>query len=687
MKKRILTLTAVLFAVAVGVLGVVLLTPAHPAHAEAATIQNGTIFSYGDTKTDLVAFNKNGYTVADFNRAFGNPDGTFYLPASVNETAIADPFLLTKFEIKNKEMSWEGYDAYFKFAFRSSNIQYYLFFLYDDYGRASLQFYGSGMSTLWSTPFSKFVRKPNGSTIYDNTYSFGLEVVGSKVKYTLSNDRDISASDFLPNITAYQPDTRESKYFLPFGATTAAPIEIYTDTLFSSHEYWGGFLGLVKYTVTKKFSAYPSIVISGQHAEVKKAVNVYIGGSLAFIAQMPKNHYEKPIVPPAYEREGYTVRWYLDAGFTRDLLREHCARDFNALYGKYVPAEYDVTLVYYTLDRIFLPTDGGLYYEALVKKSVTRTYLKDATINLNDFGTSYYGALFYNNIQRISFTEWDGDIAAPVSGDTTITAQYTFPVATIRYFDVDDKLYGELTQPMTIFPADLLKEELDRLALVDPMWWKADRPESDGAVGVVYRFFESIMRWLFGGDNVGNGVNAQIREEQKDKAKQLVYELARKHTPTNQYFLPVVYLDINLEYLNKGAYGNAAFKVYEEKNPQWHLVSGDPLRNDLMYFADVHSMYSLATSNFTLVVNFDKKMDGFDAFAQKAASFFGFIGSFFGGIFKAFGTGLGWTFFVLIGVILLCIFCFPLVVAFAKALFSIIIFPFRWLAKKLEART
>jgi hypothetical protein len=180
---------------------------------------------------------------------------------------------------------------------------------------------------------------------------------------------------------------------------------------------------------------------------------------------------------------------------------------------------------------------------------------------------------------------------------------------------------------------------------------------------------DSVHDFLWGKDNTENGANAALRYDQAQKSKEIIKELAKKHTSVNQYFLPVLDVDINLQDLNKGAYGNSAFSVEPEKNPQWHCIYADPQRNQIKYFVDVHSMYSLlTTTNFEMVVNFDKKMTVEDEFSQALGNLFGWVGGIFDGIF-----GGAFDIFVKIALLIIVIVCFPLIISLVKKVFGLLV--------------
>jgi hypothetical protein len=194
-------------------------------------------------------------------------------------------------------------------------------------------------------------------------------------------------------------------------------------------------------------------------------------------------------------------------------------------------------------------------------------------------------------------------------------------------------------------------------------------PEDKGAVGVVKNLFRSIGRFLFGSDNVENGENAKLSYEQARQTREIIDQLAEKHSADNQYFLPVLDIDINLEDLNKGAYGNSSFYVDPEKNPQWHCIYSDLLRNQIKYFVDVHSMYSLmSTTNFEMVVNFTKKMN----YADELLKMFTGVFSWFGGLFSGMFSGI-LNVVILIIVFILLLVCFSSVKELVRGFFHMIV--------------
>lgn len=669
-------------------------------------------FEYGDRLNNdqiVTAYDEGKYDNATLASGFSN--GAYKLPADSSIQATKDPILLTEFSINSMQIPWGKNETYFTFTldvprsndFIPQSVIRKNLVLKSDNNYVRLMY---GSQELKSWIFDDFIKQPkNDKKWLQNQVTFQLAVIGNgttepfNIRWQLQygqaiTDNTTTHSGYLPD-GVYRYGLNDNIGFLGL-----VGVNINRNADYSHTWKTGGFLGIGQ--KTHKHDAptiYPTISIKGCEAQIKKAVKCYIEGEHSFTANLPVNHFEKPILPTEVEKADSTIRWYLDAAYTQALLSNfHTAQNYNELYGKWVPAEYDVTLVYYTVDRFRADLNGGKYYDALVKKTFTKTYVKGSNVNLYDYGADIYGVNFYDNIQQIKFLGWDSSITAPVTGNTTITAQYKFPTATLRYYDVDDKLYGTVTQQMLMFPVDILLEEVKQADASHKEWWLHERPEDKGLLGRVYGFLESIARTVFGGDNIGNGANAAMREDQKKDARYIIEQLEREHNTRNAYgehrlyFLPVVYLDINLEQLNKGAYGNEAFNVREEDNPQWHLISGTPKLNNLVYYADVHNVYSLGNSNFTMAINFEKKMDGFDAMAKTAANIAGYVGKFFGDIFGSLFRGLSLGFdgvtgiLVAIALTLLAIIFFFAIAEVLKSVFKIGTYPINKTANKLDAR-
>lgn len=606
------------------------------------------------------AYEEGTYDNATLARDFSS--GAFKFTADSSIQATKDPILLTEFSISSMQIPWGKDETYFMLTldvprtndFIPSGTNRKNLVLKSDKNYVYLM-YSTQELKRWN--FDNFIKQPQNKDDWkQNRVSITLAAKEGTIEWRLQHGQEITDNTF--TYTGYLPDGAY-RYGLNddigFLGLVGVNINRYADY---THAWkTGGFLGIGE-TTHKIYTpkTFPLISIKGCEAQIKKPVKCYIEGAYSFTANLFVNQFEKPVLPVGIEKADNTIRWYLDSSLIQELLPNfHTALNYNALYGKWVPAEYDVTLIYYTVDRFRADLNGGKYYDALVKKTYTKTYTKGSVVNLNDYGADIYGVNFYDNIQQIKFLGWDKNITAPITGSITITGQYKFPNAMLRYYDVDDKLYGTVTQEMTMFPVDILLEEVKQANSEHPEWWLHGRPEDKGLLGRVYGFFESIARSVFGGDNIGNGANASMRDDQIKDTRYIIEQLEREHNTRNaygenrQYFLPVVYLDINLEQLNKGAYGNEAFNVREEDNPQWHLISGTPKLNNLVYYADVHNVYSLDSSNFTMVVNFDKKMDGFDTMAKRFADTAGWFGKFFGGIFGnffggLFKGGLGWLY-------------------------------------------
>ena len=624
-------------------------------------------FEYGDMFDDqdkkTVIYDKGKYNNSDLANDFAN--GMYKLPndklpamyGGVQE--LSDPFLINEFVITGMDIS------------SVFNNGTYFTFKFDTWQSSAVPTHAQHVNTMLDLSLSVFngtVRLTHNYTTIEqiafkdfttlsSTFTFGLRVDGLRIRYDLEwklpNKAADKRSGLLPG-NAYRYD--------------------------NSGEYFLGLQGLNIHP-SAPVKGFPAIYLDGRFAKVEKPVKCYIEGEIEFTTMLARNHWERPQIPEEFEVDPATVEWYLDSNFTQLYLHDlHKPRDFNTLYGKRVTAQYYVTITYYTLNRFYAFLNGGKFYEALVQKSVTRVYTIGSMINLNDFGSNYYEALFYDNIKQISFQRWDEDITEPVTEDTVITGIYKFPTATIYYYDVDNKLYGTRTQALTIMPVDFLKHELDRLNNSNPNGWFHDVSESKGVLGVFVNFFDGILRFLFGTDAVTSGSNSAAARRYQEDTGYIINQLFDSHSKTSLYFVPVLNVDINLQDLNKGAYGNEAFDVDKKKNPQWNLIHLNIYGGQVVAFADVHSMYALGSSNFSFVVNFHKKMSGADSFAKAVADLFGWVGKFFGGIF---GSLTGWI-WVILGVILL-IFCWPLVAALIKALFAIISWPFRWLGKKAGA--
>lgn len=661
-------------------------------------------FEYGDRRNEgqiEIAYEKGKYTNSTLTRDFSS--GAFQFPADQSIQAMQDPLLLNCFYMDSLEIPWGKYETYFTLTLdvpRTNN------FIPSSTNRKNLVLksdsnyvyllYGSQELKKWN--FNDFIRQPqNKESWKQNCITFTLEVQsgvtepsGYKpqfIEWQLqygTDDNTITDSGALPD-GVYRYDFNDGVGFLGLVGVNINRNSSYTYT-------WetGGFLGIGtkthKHTAPKEF---PTLQIKGFECRIKKVVQCYIEGKSPFTANLAVNHFEEVVIPAGISNPDNTIRWYLNSAYTLELQPNfHTARNYNELYGKWVPAEYNVTLVYYTVDRYKATINGGKYYDALVKKSFTKTKVrKGAVINLNDFGSDSYDVNFYNNIQGIPFLRWDMDIKAPVTESITITGIYRFPTATLRYFDVDDKLYGTVKQDMTMYPVDKLLDAVKQADDEHKEWWLYEKPEDKGFLGKAYGFFESIARSIFGSDNVINGANNATREAQRKDSRYIIEQLAREHSTRNAYgehrlyFLPVVFLDINLEQLNKGAYGNEAFNVREEDNPQWHLISGTPKLNNLVYYADVHNVYSLDSSTFNMAINFEKKMDGFDAMAKTTANFFGWVGNFFGDIFGSFfgglfKGGLGWLYTLITFAVLFIIAWFfirPLLIGFCIWLANLLI--------------
>lgn len=643
-------------------------------------------------------YNKGEYDSNTLTRDFSN--GIYKLPEDSSKQALADPFLIDYFSINGMEIPWTTDKTYFKLTFNTNTSDWIPTQSQYNNGQKTLTllsesaymrlYYGSVIIGEWK--FSDVVKQPSNtsSKIPNNIITFILSVTtGGRIQWSFqSNKLTTPATGVLDDRFAYQYDLNDHTYCLGL-----SDVRISRSSTTEIHE-WSKIYPLFPSYVGKKFNIYPAIDINGRYARIKKAVDCYIDGEYGFKTFLMLNSYEKPTEPDEIkaqlEAEEMSIEWYIDAAFTQQLVwGQHTARDYTALYGKKIPAVYEVTLTYYTVERIFVTGHDGLYYRALVQKTDMHKYARRATVDLKDYADDVYGVSFYDNIQQIPFKGWSEDINAPIMRDMTIAANYKFPSAIIYYYDVNDKLYGTVTESLTMFPVTELLNKMRELDNSDRKEWYHEPGLDTGAFGAIGNFFDGIMREIFGSDNVLNGWLAKSRKEQRDDTKLILNSIASHHDQNNLYLLPVLRTNVNLENLNKGAYGNAALDIKPSKNMQWHLIDQNIYSGDICYFADVQDMFSLTASSYRMVINFEKEMSGFDALAQTFANIAGWFGNFFGGIFGGFFGGLGnffsnivnWLWLIVLGLILW--FCRDLVLDFIKALFAIITFPFRWLGSKL----
>lgn len=669
-------------------------------------------FEYGNRlNQNLSGYKEGEYNNNTFTRDFSN--GVYKLPEDSSKQALADPFLIDYFSINGMEIPWTTNKTYFELTFNTNTSDWIPIQSQYNKGQKILKlvsegtymhlYYASVVIQEWK--FTDIVAQPKNtsSKLPDNRITFALSVTSGRIQWSLrSNKLTTAATGILENRFAYQYDLNDNIYCLGL-----SDVRIIRSSTTEVHE-WSKVYPLFPSYVGKKFDTFPDIDINGRYARVKKAVDCYIDGGYGFTTFLMLNTHEKPIEPEEIkaqlEAEEKSIEWYIDAAFTQQLVwGQHTARDYTALYGKKIPARYEVTLTYYAVERIFVTGHDGLYYRALVQKTDMRKYARGTKVNLNDYADDVYGVSFYNNIQQIPFQGWSEDINAPVMRDMVITASYKFPSATVYYYDVNDKLYGTVNENLTMFPVTELinkMHELDR----DREGWYHEPGLDTGAFGAIGNFFDGILREIFGSDNVLNGWLAKSRKEQRDDTKLILDSIASHHNQNNLYFLPVLRTNVNLENLNKGAYGNAALDIKPSKNMQWHLIDQNIYSGDICYFADVHDMYSLTVSSYKMVINFEKEMSGFDAMAQTFANIAGWFGRFFGGIFGNFFSGLGGFFssivnwIWLIGIGLICWLFWPLIksglnvlgglfINLGQALLTIIFFPFiwfgNWLSKKV----
>ena len=136
----------------------------------------------------------------------------------------------------------------------------------------------------------------------------------------------------------------------------------------------------------------------------------------------------------------------------------------NATYEKL----NNVTLKYYSQLRFlaYQEDDGTDYYYTFIGYMTIEKLMADETvINVEDFkhpDANYhiYNAsknTFYNNLEYFEFLGWDTDITAPITEDTTITAQYNLPKVTMRLFDSDQYFVGEMQQEISFMTIEDLQ--------------------------------------------------------------------------------------------------------------------------------------------------------------------------------------------------------------------------------------
>lgn len=631
-------------------------------------------FDYEDVNKNVEVFYGSGAARIEYNNSTLERDfagGVYREPTDASIQFLADPLVITEFTIMDMEIPWGNNQQYFNLQLLPSrtndlipsstqhNESLKLLRLYSTDGGTVRLSYGG--KTIKSIPLSDIVVEPpkylgDAKKWEHNKISFYLSVEKGQIKYVLNSGRTGKTvmEGYLGD--AYQYDLNDTVFSL--GLTGVGIIRNTSITFSHMDSIIPGVLAIPK-SVTYIFDKFPNIDIKGLRANTQSLVDCYVDGQAAFKTYLFNNKWQEVETPGNLKREEQTLRWYLDSAFTREYLTSYTARDLTnaTLYGKWVTAEYYVTLEYFTVERFFVTGNNqGRYYDALVKKTIMKKYQRGSVINLNDFGSNIGQFKFYDYIQLIPFQGWDTNITAPVMDRMTIRGQYKLPIATLRYFDVDDNLFGDVKKEMIAYPIDILLSQFNTETNKNENWFHEPIPD-DGFVGGIYRFLENIMRSLFGSDGVISGANPEALKKQQEDSAKIIKQLADKHNKpqgslneTNEYYLLVVQAEVNLENLNQGAHGSAAFKVLPSKNKQWGALSGNPeFSTTISYWAEVHGMYSLSSSDFTMVINFERKMDGFDAFAKRTSDLAGWFGNFFGGIFGnffggLFKGGLGWLY-------------------------------------------
>jgi len=650
------------------------------------------------------------YNNETLERDFTN--GIFRLPADPSIQALQDPIVINSFAIRNMYIPWEGGRRHFVLTLntpRTNNVAISEW-TYTN-ARQELVLQSSNTETvlmlggrvLWSIPFRQFADRPPvsmniGRTWTPSNMSFELRITDGQIRWRIEYGRDEQQRAEGNIGPAY-------RYNLVSGTHQVlglAGVRIIRYNNRWSHDHRNTIFPFRTFNriYTQYFSEFPDIDITGYQAMLQYQIDCFIDGELSFTSNLFANHWQRPELPAHLQREGYSVRWYLDPNFTAPLVPNfHNARMYTngRIYGRWVIAEHEVTISWYTVQRLFVGDHGGRYFDAFVRESKTVVYQHGDIINLNDFGTNIGQFPFYNYIRLIPFIRWSVDITQPVLGDMYVYGIYRFPTATLRYFDVDENLFGIVEHEMTRYPIDILIRELATATGRNQYWYRELR-QDEGILHGLFAWHRAIFRALFGQDAVLSGANQELLEQQQRDTMIIINAMRDRHGQRDgqlvlrEYSLLVVHAQVRLEGLNQGAHGNAAFHVPPDRNRQWNALSGDPRFNEhITYWAEVHGMYSLAAGDFTMNIEFLRRMDGFDMFAMRTASFFGWFGNLFGRIFDAL---FGWInaqgiWQILLGILLVVIILASLggIFVLVGLLWKFALFPAQAAAANLGTKT
>jgi len=436
------------------------------------------------------------------------------------------------------------------------------------------------------------------------------------------------------------------------------------------------------------FEYFPTIHFYGVLAETLSQRSLYLEDEFLQYYDFLESGFNRPNLHSSIAREGYTIRWYIDRNFQTRHDRHHRGQDFYNLYGRWVPAEFEVALSFFELFRRPM-TVYGISMEFLVRRTEYRWFRENEYVDTKQFGMYLQGIQylvpFYDIIPSFNFIGWrdeEGNLLNPeeiastqVTANMHFVAEYRLPRVQVRYFDINNHYFGSVWQDMFFAPIDELFNQLQYIRNQANQGAETGVRPSIPNVGLfgIFDLVQIVEEILY-----ARQINANIRDRNlaRRQAYQLVYELVPLSTPDNRIFIPTIRLDINLEDLDNGRHGNAAFVACPTANAGWRLMSGTPQQNNLIYFVDLHSYFSLNTNHrFVFTVNFQRPVDVWELIFGGIMRFFQSLSFMFGGL------NLLWILAIIL-LIFLMIFCWPVVVMTVKALGNIITFPIRWLGKK-----